>query len=296
MKTGIILKAISGFYSVETEDETIVCKARGRFRRDKITPLVGDVAEITLTDNGQGILEDIKPRKNAFIRPPIANLDQLVIIASGALPITDPFLIDRMTAIAAFKNCKSIICINKTDLHRGDVLFETYKRAGFVTIRTSAETGEGIEQLLDAIKGKVSAFTGNSGVGKSSVLNRLEPDFELLVGDVSTKLGRGRHTTRHVELYRLGNGAVVADTPGFSSFDTEMMELTDKRLLQELFVEFGPHLGTCRFNDCAHVKETGCSVLDAVHHGEIPLSRHESYVRLYEQANRHNDWEKPSAK
>ncbi len=296
METGIILKAISGFYYVETGHETIACKARGRFRREGITPLVGDVAEIAITGEGEGILEDIRPRKNAFVRPPIANLDQLVIIASAAVPVTDPFLIDRMTAVAAQKDCDCVICINKSDLESGDRLFDTYTRAGFETVRTSAETGEGMQRLLEAIRGKVSAFTGNSGVGKSSILNMLEPGFDIRVGDVSLKLGRGRHTTRHVELYRLAGGAVVADTPGFSSFDTELMELTDKTLIRLYFREFEAFEGACRFADCAHVKEKGCAVLDAVQNGVIPASRHQSYVRLYEQAAQYNEWDRPPAK
>lgn len=291
MQKGTIFKAISGFYYVETENGTIECKARGRFRRDNITPFVGDIAEITLTGDGKGILEGLLPRKNAFIRPPIANLDQLVIIASAVIPVTDPFLIDRMTAIAAFNNCDCVICINKSDLNRGDALYDIYSKAGYKTILTSAETGEGIPELTEAIKGRISAFTGNSGVGKSSILNSLEPDFNLTVGDVSQKLGRGRHTTRHVELYELKNGAVVADTPGFSSFDTEQMELTAKDTLQHLFREFEPYISQCRFLDCAHVKESGCTVLAAVKDGNIAESRHASYVRLYEQAKQHHDWE-----
>ncbi|SHH50020.1 ribosome biogenesis GTPase [Sporobacter termitidis DSM 10068] len=291
MPTGIIFKAISGFYYVEAGTETIECKARGRFRRDNVTPLVGDRAEISLTGEGKGVLEDILPRRNAFVRPPIANIDQLVIIASAVIPVTDPFLIDRMTAIAAQNDCACVICVNKYDLDRGDDLYAIYKSAGFTTIRTSAETGEGIEALADAIRGKVSAFTGNSGVGKSSILNVLEPDFNITVGDVSQKLGRGRHTTRHVELYRLKSGAVVADTPGFSSFDAEQMALAGKEQLQFLFPDFEPYIGLCRFKDCAHVKEAGCAVLQAAENGQIQKSRHASYARLYEQAKQHNDWE-----
>jgi ribosome biogenesis GTPase len=289
--TGTIYKAISGFYYVEVGNETIECRARGRFRHDSVTPLVGDLAEITVTGDGKGILEEILPRKNAFIRPPIANLDQLVIIASAVIPVTDPFLIDRMTAIAAFKNCACLICFNKSDIVRGSALNDLYSEAGYQTILTSAETGEGIPELAEAIKGKISAFTGNSGVGKSSILNVLEPGFNLTVGDVSHKLGRGRHTTRHVELYKLKNGAVVADTPGFSSFDTEQMELTAKEKLQYLFIEFEPFIGQCRFQDCAHIKEQDCAVLEAVKAGIISPSRHSSYVRLYEQAKLHNEWD-----
>lgn len=296
MQNGIIFKAISGFYYVEIENETIECKARGRFRHDRLTPLVGDVVDLTVNEDGKGILEEIRPRRNAFIRPPVANLDQLVIIASAVIPVTDPFLIDRMTAIAARNNCGCVICINKSDLNPGSELYDIYTRAGFTTVRTSAETGEGIDALAEAIRGKVSAFTGNSGVGKSSILNILEPDFNLSVGDVSQKLGRGRHTTRHVELYRLKNGAVVADTPGFSSFDTDMMELCAKEELQHYFREFEPLIGHCQYNDCAHLKEPGCTILEAVESGVIPASRHSSYVRLYEQASRHNNWESKNNK
>jgi ribosome biogenesis GTPase len=293
-KTGIILKAISGFYYVDTGSETIECKARGRFRHDSITPLVGDTAEITIGGDGKGILESVRTRRNVFVRPPIANVDQLIIMASGVIPVTDPFLIDRMTVIAAQNNCDCVICINKSDLDRGDILYDTYCRAGYTTLRTSAKTGEGIEALRAAIKDKVSAFTGNSGVGKSSILNVLEPGFNLTVGEVSQKLGRGRHTTRHVELYRLSDGAVVADTPGFSAFDTDMMTLSGKEELQHVFPEFRPFIGACRYNDCAHLKEPGCAVLEALGRGDIPPSRHQSYTLLYEQLKNRNDWEKPS--
>lgn len=291
MCTGIIYKAISGFYYAEADNETIECRARGRFRRDNLTPLVGDRAEITLTEPGKGILTDIIPRKNAFVRPPIANLDQLVIIASAVIPVTDPFLIDRMTAIAENNGCESIICINKSDIDPGDSLYDIYSRSGFKTIRTSAETGEGMDELTDAIRGKVSAFTGNSGVGKSSILNFLEPDFDLSVADVSQKLGRGRHTTRHVELFKMKNGAFVADTPGFSSFDTEQMELVYKDNLQFTFQEFLPYIGKCRYANCPHVKGKDCAVLEALERGEIQPTRHESYVRLYEQAKLVKEWE-----
>ena len=291
MPTGIILKAVSGFYTVGTDSGTIVCKARGRFRLDQVTPLVGDRAVFRPTGEGTGVLDEILPRKNAFVRPPIANLDQLVIVASAAIPVTDPFLIDRMTAIAAQNDCEAVVCINKFDLNHGQTLYVTYRNAGFVTIRTSAETGEGIDCLSEAIAGRVSVFTGNSGVGKSSILNVLEPDFNLAVGDISIKLGRGRHTTRHVALYKLKNGAVVADTPGFSSFDAEQTELLGKERLQYLFKDFEPFLGSCRFTDCAHVREAGCAVLEAVKSGAIGKTRHDSYVRLYEQSLRVKDWE-----
>lgn len=291
MPTGIIFKAISGFYYVKAGQETIECKARGRFRRDNVIPLVGDRVEISVIGEGRGVLETILPRRNSFVRPPIANLDQLVIIASEVTPVTDPFLIDRMTAVAAQNNCEAVICINKYDLGPGDELFRIYNSADFKTIRTSAVTREGIDALSEAIKGKVSAFTGNSGVGKSSILNVLEPGFNIAVGEVSQKLGRGRHTTRHVELYFLKNGAVVADTPGFSSFDSEQIALSGKTNLQYLFNDFAPYIGSCRFRDCTHIKEAGCALLAAVEKNLVQKSRHASYVRLFVESLHIKDWE-----
>lgn len=222
----------------------------------------------------------------------MANIDQLVIMASEAIPVTDPFLIDRVAAIAEHKGCECVICINKCDLASGEELEKIYAAAGFPTLRVSAKTGEGLEVLKKLISGKVSCFTGNSGVGKSSILNGLDPNFALATGDVSQKLGRGKHTTRHVELFRLSCGAVVADTPGFSSFDVDRMELCQKEELQDCFREFRPYLGKCRFLDCAHGKEQGCAVLQAVEEGIIPRTRHESYVRLYQQLQAVPDWKR----
>ena len=290
---GIILKALSGFYYVDGRDGALTaCRGRGKFRHQKLIPLVGDRVRFTPLGEGAGILDEILPRKNQCQRPAVANIDQLVVIASGAVPVTDPFLIDRVVSIAEGRDCEPVICINKCDLDAAEELYQTYRKAGFLTLRVSAETGKGIPELASAIAGKVSAFTGNSGVGKSSILNALEPEFRLQVGEVSDKLGRGRHTTRHVELFRLSSGAIVADTPGFSSFDTEGMELRRPEELQYTFREFAPYLDQCRFTGCAHVKEKGCAVLAAVKAGEIAPSRHASYVRLYEQAKEVPEWER----
>ena len=292
MAEGIILKALSGFYYVDDGNTITSCRGRGKFRHEKLTPLVGDRVRFTPLDNGQGALDEILPRKNEFQRPAVANIDQLVIIASEATPVTDPFLIDRVVSIAEGRNCECIICINKCDLESGDSLAQIYRQAGFPTIKVSAETGDGIEELRELISGKVCAFTGNSGVGKSSILNALEPGVSVKTGDISEKLGRGRHTTRHVELFRLSCGAVVADTPGFSAFETDRMELRRKEDLQFTFREFRPYQDQCQFLDCAHIKEKGCAVLAAVKAGEIPTSRHQSYIRLYEQAKAIPDWER----
>ncbi len=290
------MKALSGFYYIDDGSSVVTCRGRGKLRHEKTSPLVGDRVEFTPLEHGQGAIDHILPRRNEFYRPAVANIDQLVIIASEATPVTDPFLIDRVAAIAEGRGCDCIICINKCDLASGNDLASIYRTAGFRTIQVSAETGEGIDLLRDAIAGKVSAFTGNSGVGKSSILNALEPGIVLATGEVSEKLGRGRHTTRHVELFRLSSGAIVADTPGFSSFDVERMELMRKEELQHCFREFAPYLDRCRFQDCAHVKEQGCAVLEAVKAGKIPNVRHQSYVRLYEQAKAIPDWERSKVK
>ena len=285
-----IIKALSGFYYVQAEDGVVECRARGKFRKEGVSPLVGDF--VTISRSGKsGTVEEILPRKNSFIRPAVANVDLLVLLASCAIPQTEPFLIDRVLAIAGQQGVEPLICVNKNDLEPGEGLAGIYRRAGFHVIVTSAETGEGIDELRAAISGKLSAFTGNSGVGKSSILNALCPELKLAVGEVSEKLGRGRHTTRHIELYCLGNGTFVADTPGFSSFDTERMDLVLKDQLQYAFSDFAPYLGKCQFQDCAHLKEPGCAVRAALERGEIEPTRYESYKRLYEMAKEIKPWE-----
>lgn len=285
-----IIKALSGFYYVQTEDGVVECRARGKFRKEGVSPLVGDF--VTISRSGKsGTVEEILPRKNSFIRPAVANVDLLVLLASCAIPQTEPFLIDRVLAIAGQQGVEPLICVNKNDLEPGEGLAGIYRRAGFRVVVTSAETGEGIDELRAAISGKLSAFTGNSGVGKSSILNALCPELKLAVGEVSEKLGRGRHTTRHIELYCLGNGTFVADTPGFSSFDTERMDLVLKDQLQYAFSDFAPYLGKCQFQDCAHLKEPGCAVRAALERGELEPTRYESYKRLYEMAKEIKPWE-----
>ena len=291
--TGRIVKALSGFYYVDTGgDRPIPCRGRGKLRHQKVTPLVGDRVEISCLNDGSGMVDAILPRKNQFRRPMVANIDQMLIIASGALPVTDPFLIDRMAALAEWKGCEVLLCFNKSDLDRAEELTALYRAAGFPVLQVSAKSEEGILELSAAITNKVSAFTGNSGVGKSSILNALQPGFGLQVGEVSEKLGRGRHTTRHVELFPVAGG-LVADTPGFSSFDADQMEVIPKEKLASAFREFRPYLNLCRFQGCAHVKEKGCAVREAAAEGKIASSRHKSYIRLYEQAREIPDWETP---
>ena len=284
---GRIIRSISGFYDVRTADGVITCRARGILRKEGNSPLTGDMVEITV-EKDKGMVEKILPRKNSFIRPAVANVDALVVFAANVNPITEPFLIDRVAAIAGDQEVQVILCVNKCDLDPAVDLVRIYENAGFTVICTSAETGDGVETLRDRIRGKLTAFTGNSGVGKSSILNRLSPELALATGEVSEKLGRGRHTTRHVELYDLGEDTYVADTPGFSSFDTDQMEVILKENLQYAFPDFGKYIGSCRFDDCSHRKEPGCAVRDALEAGEIEKTRYDSYLRLYEKSSQIN--------
>lgn len=292
MTEGIILKGIGGFYYVDTADGLIECKARGRFRKTVGKPIVGDRVTLEVQpEDGTGYLLDIAPRKNSLVRPAVANLDLVVAVASAAPPVTDPFLIDKVTAIAVHKEIGALVVINKTDENPGDKLFETYQKSGIDVLRVSALTGEGIDELKAHLRGRVAAFAGNSGVGKSSVLNRIDPQFGAEVGAISDRIGRGKHTTRHVELHPIEGGGYIADTPGFSSFETEQMDLVLAEDLQYAFPEFEPYIGQCQFTGCAHVKEKGCAVLAAVAAGEIAKSRHESYVKLYDSVKDLKQWE-----
>ena len=289
-QTGRILRSLSGFYDVQTPKGLITCRGRGHLRKGSESPLTGDVVEITV-EHGKGMVEKILPRKNRFVRPAVANVDALVVFAANVNPVTEPFLIDRVAAIAGDQEVAVYICVNKCDLDPGADLVKIYRNAGFEVIQASAETGEGVEELRKLLTGKLTAFTGNTGVGKSSMLNRLCPELGLATGEVSEKLGRGRHTTRHVELYRLAEDTYVADTPGFSSFDTEQMDVILKENLQYSFPDFAPCLGKCQFHDCSHRAEPGCAVRAAVEDGQLEKTRYESYLRLYEKASQIQLWE-----
>ena len=288
--TGRILRSLSGFYDVQTPEGLVTCRGRGSLRKNHQTPLTGDMVEITV-EKGKGMVEKILPRRNCFVRPAVANVDALVVFAANVNPVTEPFLIDRVAAIAGDQGGEVILCINKCDLDPALDLTRIYRNAGFTVISASAETGQGVDQLRKLLQGKLTAFTGNTGVGKSSMLNQLCPGLGLATGEVSEKLGRGRHTTRHVELYQLDAETYVADTPGFSSFDTDQMDVILKENLQYAFPDFGAYVGACQFHDCSHRQEPGCAVRAALAEGKIESSRYDSYLKLYEKASQIKLWE-----
>ncbi len=287
---GIIVRALSGFYYVRCGEGEIACRARGRFRKDGTTPLVGDRV-VCDHDGGTGTVTEILPRRNAFGRPAAANVDILVMVVSEAIPVTDPYLIDRVTVRCEKSHVGAAIAVNKCDLSDGTGLASIYANSGYPVFLVSAQTGEGIDALRMGLAGKICCFTGNSGVGKSSVLNALCPGLSIPTAEVSQKLGRGKHTTRHVELFDLGNGTFIADTPGFSSFGDETETPIFPEELPGLFPEFSDHIGSCRFDDCTHRREPGCSVREAVEAGAIHPSRYASYLRLHEEASQLKKWE-----
>ena len=285
-----IVKGIGGFYYVKTGGSLVECKPKGIFRKKRITPVAGDIVRLE-TDGGAPVIADILPRKNVFVRPPVANVDQFFIVVSTVQPVPSTLVIDKLSAIAVDKGAQPVLVITKTDLQDAQPLAACYAHSDIPVLCVNAGTGEGLDAVRARLDGRLSVFCGNSGVGKSTLLSALLPGHELETGEISQKLGRGRHTTRHVELFRLPNGALVADTPGFASFVTEVPELLNKEELALAFREFHPYLGQCRFVGCSHTKEKGCAVLDALQEGKIAASRHRSYVRLYEAAKAYKQWE-----
>ena len=289
--TGLIVKAISGFYYIEAADTLYECKARGAFRKKGISPAVGDRAVITVFDDNTVAVEEILPRRNYIIRPPLANLDRLFIVAAAAEPSPSTLIIDKITAVAADKGIEPVIIFTKSDLADCGELIDIYNSAGIKALSYSIKDGNGSDEIKGLLKGKISAFTGNTGVGKSSLLNSLFPVLDIETGEISRKLGRGRHTTRHSELYKVGGG-YVADTPGFGTVDIERYEVVQKDALAYCFPEFEKYLTKCRFTSCSHTCEKGCAVLEAVKDGVISESRHASYVAMYNEVKDIQDWQK----
>ncbi len=289
--TGIIIKALSSFYYVESEGIIYECKARGNFRKCGNSPLVGDRVDIEVLDTSHGVVNKILERKNFLKRPNIANIDKLFIVSSYSTPSPNTYIIDKVTAIARYNDIEPIIVFNKADMGDFNEFAKIYRNAGFKTYIVSAQTGDGIDDLKQELKDCVSAFTGNSGVGKSSILNTLFGEDFIATGDVSNKLGRGRHTTRHIEAHKLSFGGYVLDTPGFSSIEHDNSDYNFKENLAECFHDFGDRIYNCKFTSCTHTKENGCLVLEAVKNGEIEPSRHESYIKIFEELKDLKPWE-----
>lgn len=289
-KTGIIVRLTGGFYYVDCDGEILECKARGAFRNRGESPVVGDRVTVTIKSDGYHSLDEILPRSNFLVRPPLANLDALVIVISTVEPVPNTLVIDKLTAAAVSLGTMPIIVFSKTDLKECDELMSVYAKAGFLTFSYADGDKESVSAIRDALSGKLVAFIGNSGVGKSTLINNLYPDLELKTGEISQKLGRGRHTTRTVELFRTENG-YIADTPGFSTVDMERYQLVMKDQLMYCFPEFEEYLGECRFTSCMHTCEKDCAVIEAVKQGAIAPSRHESYIEMYNEIKDIKPWQ-----
>lgn len=286
LKNGIIIKSIGGLFFIESSDTIYECKARGVFRKNGISPCVGDKVNFE-----EGVITEILPRKNFIIRPPLANLDQLIFVVSVAEPAPNLLILDKFIAVAQYQNIKPVIVLTKIDLDSCEKILDIYKRAGIEIYVIDYNDKNPAEKIRILLKDKISAFTGNSGAGKSTLLNEVCGDFEIATGEISRKLGRGRHTTRHSELYKLPWNGYIADTPGFSTFETNKYNIIKKEELADCFVEFSQFEGECKFRDCSHTKEKGCRIIQAVEEGIIPKTRHESYCCMYEEAKLIKEWE-----
>lgn len=284
--SGIITKCLGGLYTVESSDGIYECKARGVFRSRGISPYVGDKVELK-----DGVISEIYDRKNCIIRPPLANLDRLIFVVSTCSPVPNYLLLDKFIAIAEYKGIMPVVVITKTDLGDSKPIHEIYGSIGIEVLEVNYDDESTVQAVRELLKGGISAFTGNSGAGKSTLLNAIDSTLNIPTAEISKKLGRGKHTTRHAELYKLAEGGYIADTPGFSTFETNRYDIIRKEELAGCFREFEQYIGECRFSDCAHVCERDCAVISAVQAGEIHESRHSSYCTMYEEAKQIKEWE-----
>lgn len=283
--SGIITKCLGGLYTVETPDGIYECKARGVFRNKGISLYTGDNVEIT-----DGVISEVLNRKNCIIRPPLANLDQLIFIVSTCSPSPNYLLLDKFIAIAEYKGITPVVVITKTDLGDSTEIKNIYRNIGIDVFDVDYNNSETIQNVKELLKGKISALTGNSGAGKSTLLNAVDPSLNIPTAEISKKLGRGKHTTRHAQLYKLTDGGYIADTAGFSTFDTNSYDIIRKEELASCFREFKDYTD-CRFRDCSHTCEKGCKVIEALNDGKISVSRHENYCTMYDEAKRLKEWE-----
>lgn len=282
----IIIRSVRGLYTVASPDGVLTeCSARGILRKKGQEPYVGDYVRM----DGD-VIAEVLPRKNEIIRPPLANLDQLCFVVSMCEPQPNLRLLDKFIAVSAYKGIMPLLLLTKIDLASCEEIYQLYSSIGIPILQVDYQEPASLEQVRTAFAGKVSALTGNSGAGKSTLLNALDSTLEIPTGEISQKLGRGRHTTRHAQLYPLANGGFIADTPGFSTFDTQRYAVIRKEELADCFTEFAEFTDGCRFHDCSHTCEKGCAVLDAVAEGSIPKTRHESYCDMYEEAKQIKEW------
>ncbi len=286
---GIILKGIAGFYYVLTDSGLYECKAKGVFRKRNLVPLAGDRVVISVRESEDNTIDEILDRKNFFVRPPVANVDYMIMVSSVIKPVANTVIIDKMTAIAESKGIEPIIVFTKSDLSDTSELNEIYRKAGFKTFEFGAESSLPDDFLHLFSQNKICFFTGNSGVGKSTLINKINPEFDLATSDISEKLGRGKHTTRTAELLPFKGGYIV-DTPGFSSLDFTDCASIEPEDLQFYFREFKPFLNTCLFSDCSHICEKGCSIVEAVNNGSVSRSRHDSYCQIYKELKDSKKW------
>lgn len=293
---GTIISSLGGTFKVAAQGSEYICKARGVFRNRQITPICGDNVTVEIDPlSGEGVITDVLERKNEIVRPPLANLDQLVFVISTCEPYPNLLLLDKFLAVSIYKNISPAIVFTKTDKAPADEYVKIYSDI-FPTFCVDNSTGEGVERVKELLRDKFSAFTGNSGAGKSTLLNNICPNLDLATNEISRKLGRGKHTTRRVDIYPLADGGYVADTPGFSTFNTQMYDTIMKQDLADCFPEFDEHLGKCRFQDCSHTKEQGCAVLQALNDGLISRSRHDSYCAMYAESAQIKPWEVKNSK